>query len=80
MIYINMANVSSYTFDNMSRIGLDPCCKSQTDIQNVESANRKSLYEGQRVICTHKLVRQSYQFIQEVKFVALQYYCMNLLR
>jgi len=23
----------------MSRIGLDPCCKSQTDIQNVEFAN-----------------------------------------
>ena len=34
-----MENVFSYTFDNMSRIGLDPCCKSQTDIQNVESAN-----------------------------------------
>ena len=34
-----MANVSSYTFDNMSRIGLDECCKSQTDIQNVESCN-----------------------------------------
>ena len=34
-----MANVSSYTFDNMSRIGLDECCKSQTDLQNVNSAN-----------------------------------------
>ena len=34
-----MANVSNYTFDNMSRIGLDDCCKSQTDIQNVEFAN-----------------------------------------
>jgi hypothetical protein len=34
-----MANVSSYTFDNMSRIGLDDCCKSQTDIQNVASCN-----------------------------------------
>jgi len=34
-----MANFSSYTFDNMSRIGLDECCKSQTDIQNVESCN-----------------------------------------
>ena len=34
-----MADVSSYTFDNMSRIGLDSCCKSQTDIQNVASCN-----------------------------------------
>jgi hypothetical protein len=35
----NMANVSSYTFDNMSRIGLDACCKSQEDIQNVATCN-----------------------------------------
>ena len=34
-----MATISSYTFDNMSRIGLDECCKSQTDLQNVNSAN-----------------------------------------
>jgi hypothetical protein len=34
-----MANVSSYTFQNMSRIGLDECNKSQTDIQNVASCN-----------------------------------------
>jgi hypothetical protein len=34
-----MANVSGYTFQNMSRIGLDDCCKSQTDIQNVASCN-----------------------------------------
>ena len=34
-----MDNVSSYTFDNMSRIGLDDCCKSQSDIQNVASCN-----------------------------------------
>jgi hypothetical protein len=34
-----MANVSSYTFDNMSRIGLDDCCKSQEDLQNVASCN-----------------------------------------
>jgi len=34
-----MASVSSYTFDNMSRIGLDNCNKSQTDIQNVETCN-----------------------------------------
>lgn len=34
-----MANVSSYTFDNMSRIGLDSCNKSQTDIQNVTACN-----------------------------------------
>ena len=34
-----MANVSSYTFQNLSRIGLDECNKSQTDIQNVASCN-----------------------------------------
>ena len=34
-----MDTVSSYTFSNMSRIGLDQCCKSQTDIQDVEAAN-----------------------------------------
>jgi hypothetical protein len=30
---------SSYTFDKMSRIGLDSCCVSQGDIQNVASCN-----------------------------------------
>ena len=34
-----MSNVSSYTFQNMSRIGLDQCNVSQTDIQNVVSCN-----------------------------------------
>ena len=34
-----MANVSSYTFNNISRLGLDQCNKSQTDIQNVASCN-----------------------------------------
>ena len=34
-----MANVSSFTFDNMSRIGNDECCISQTDIQNVAFCN-----------------------------------------
>lgn len=34
-----MANVSSYSFNNMSRIGLDQCCQSQEDIQNVASCN-----------------------------------------
>jgi hypothetical protein len=34
-----MASVSSYMFDNMSRIGLDDCNKSQTDIQNVAACN-----------------------------------------
>ena len=34
-----MSSVSNYLFDNMSRIGLDECCQSQTDIQNVEYAN-----------------------------------------
>jgi hypothetical protein len=31
-----MSNYYSYTFDNVSRIGLDPSCQSQTDLQNVE--------------------------------------------
>jgi hypothetical protein len=30
-----MENISSYTFGNMSRIGLDDCSQSQKDIQNV---------------------------------------------
>ena len=34
-----MANVYSYTFENPSRIGLDSCNVSQTDIQNVSSCN-----------------------------------------
>ena len=34
-----MANVYSYTFDSPSRIVLDQCNKSQTDIQNVASCN-----------------------------------------
>ena len=34
-----MANVSNYTFDNMARIGLDPCCIDQTTIQNMGYAN-----------------------------------------
>ena len=34
-----MANTSSYTFQNMSRIGLDDCYKSQTDIQNIAMCN-----------------------------------------
>ena len=34
-----MATYSGYTFDNMSRIGLDQCNLSQTDIQNVASCN-----------------------------------------
>ena len=34
-----MANVSSYTFDKMSRIGTDQCCIDQTSIQNVASCN-----------------------------------------
>ena len=34
-----MANTYSYTFDSPSRIGLDDCNKSQTDIQNVASCN-----------------------------------------
>ena len=34
-----MANVSSYTFQSLTRIGLDDCNKSQTDIQNVASCN-----------------------------------------
>jgi hypothetical protein len=34
-----MANVYSYTFESPSRIGLDSCNVSQTDIQNVSSCN-----------------------------------------
>lgn len=34
-----MANVSPYTFKNMSRIGLDECNKTQTDLQNTQFAN-----------------------------------------
>jgi hypothetical protein len=34
-----MASVSSYTFDNMSRIGNDNCCIDQNAIQNVASCN-----------------------------------------
>jgi hypothetical protein len=34
-----MANISSYTFDNMSRIGNDNCCIDQNTIQNVASCN-----------------------------------------
>lgn len=34
-----MANISSFTFENMSRINNDECCISQTDIQNSGYAN-----------------------------------------
>jgi hypothetical protein len=34
-----MATYSGYTFDNMSRLGLDECNLSQTDIQNVTACN-----------------------------------------
>ena len=34
-----MSNVSTYTFDQMSRIGLDDCCISQNNLQNVASCN-----------------------------------------
>ena len=34
-----MANVSTYTFQNMSRLGLDDCNKTQTDLQNTSSSN-----------------------------------------
>jgi len=34
-----MATYSGYTFNNLSRIGLDDCCVSQTDMQNVASCN-----------------------------------------
>jgi hypothetical protein len=35
----NMAYVSNYTFDNMSRIGNDSCCIDQNSIQNSQSCN-----------------------------------------
>jgi hypothetical protein len=34
-----MATYSGYTFNNLSRLGLDDCNVSQTDIQNVASCN-----------------------------------------
>jgi hypothetical protein len=34
-----MATYSGYTFNNLARIGLDDCCVSQTDMQNVASCN-----------------------------------------
>jgi hypothetical protein len=34
-----MANVFGYAFNKMSRIGLDNCNKSQTDIQNAQACN-----------------------------------------
>jgi hypothetical protein len=34
-----MATYSGYTFNNLSRLGLDECNISQTDIQNVASCN-----------------------------------------
>lgn len=34
-----MSIKSNYTFDQMSRIGLDDCCISQTNIQNVAACN-----------------------------------------
>jgi hypothetical protein len=34
-----MATYSGYTFNNLSRIGLDDCNLSQTDIQNIASCN-----------------------------------------
>jgi hypothetical protein len=34
-----MANVSSYTFDNMSRIGNDNCYLDQESIQNINACN-----------------------------------------
>ena len=34
-----MATYSGYTFNNLSRLGLDECNLSQTDIQNVASCN-----------------------------------------
>jgi hypothetical protein len=34
-----MATYSGYTFNNLSRIGLDSCNLSQTDIQNISACN-----------------------------------------
>jgi hypothetical protein len=34
-----MATYSGYTFNNLSRLGLDDCCVGQSDIQNVQSCN-----------------------------------------
>ena len=37
-----MSTISNFTFDKMSRIGLDDCNKSQTDIQNTASCNYRT--------------------------------------
>lgn len=34
-----MATYSGFTFDNMSRIGLDKCCVDQSTIQDIEACN-----------------------------------------
>ena len=34
-----MATYSGYTFNNLSRIGLDNCCVSQDTIQDVAACN-----------------------------------------
>ena len=34
-----MATYTGYTFDNMSRIGLDNCCVAQDTIQDVAACN-----------------------------------------
>jgi hypothetical protein len=52
-----MATYSGYTFNNLSKIGLDQCNISQTDIQNVASCN----YSTQNYFasdCTMKNVRE----------------------
>jgi hypothetical protein len=52
-----MATYSGYTFNNLSKIGLDQCNISQTDIQNVASCN----YLTQNYFasdCTMKNVRE----------------------
>jgi len=34
-----MSEVYPYTFQKPSRIGLDPCCRTQSDIQNIEACS-----------------------------------------
>jgi len=52
-----MSNVFSYTFNNSERIGLDECCKSQTDYQNVEACSymTQNYYAGD---CSMKVPRE----------------------
>ncbi len=52
-----MATYSGYTFDNMSRIGLDSCCVDQSTLQNTAACNYM-LQNYNAGDCTMKGARQ----------------------